>query len=94
MPLHELVTKTVKKLVTILITSLLTTVVSKKIKLVLSSKTRNLITNSPSPFKQMPCIYYLIQFKKDQTIIWVLIDSDSKVNAMTRSYTAKLELKV
>ena len=43
----------------------------------------------------MPCIHYPVQFQKDKkAIIWVLIDSDSKVNAMTLAYAKQLGLQV
>lgn len=41
---------------------------------------------------QVPCIYYLIQFKKDD--VHALIDSGSKINAMTPAYAWKLSLRV
>ena len=37
------------------------------------------------------CIHYPAQFQKDKGVtIWALIDSSSKVNAMTPSYAKKL----
>ena len=42
--------------------------------------------------KQVSYIYYLIWFKKNE--IQALIDSSSKVNAMTLTYAAKLDFKV
>ena len=36
----------------------------------------------------VPYIYYLVQFRKDnEATIWALIDSGSKMNAMTPVYT-------
>ena len=32
------------------------------------------------------CIYYPVQFQKDKEVIKALIDSGSKVNAMTLAY--------
>lgn len=49
--------------------------------------------NSPL-LERMPCIHYLVRFKKDQIKVNALIDSGSKVNAMTQSYVIKLGLKV
>lgn len=39
-------------------------------------------------------INYLVKFKKDQTKVQALIDSDNKINIMTPTYMAKLGLKV
>lgn len=47
-----------------------------------------------SPFKYILCIYYLMQFKKNQTKIWALLNFDSEINIMTLAYAAKLGLKV
>ena len=42
---------------------------------------------------QVPCIYYPVQFRKDQgAIIWVLIDLGSKVNTITPAYAKLLGL--
>ena len=41
-----------------------------------------------------PCICYLIRFKKSKVQVQALIDSGSKVNAMTPGYALKLGLKV
>ena len=46
------------------------------------------------PLKQVSCIYYLLRFWKDIVDVKALIDSGSKVNAMTPAYTSKLDLKV
>lgn len=42
----------------------------------------------------MSCIYYTIQFIKNQVKIQALIDSRNEVNAMTPIYASKLDLKV
>lgn len=42
------------------------------------------------PLKCMPYIYYLLQFKKNQIKVQVLINSGSKVNIITPAYTKKL----
>ena len=43
---------------------------------------------------RMPCIHYPVQFRKDQgATIRALINSGSKVNAMTLAYTKKLGLR-
>ena len=70
-------------------------------KLVLVSATSALVTGaSKEPQKvivldRMPCIYYPVQFRKDKgATIWALIDSASKVNAMTPAYAKQLGLQV
>ena len=42
----------------------------------------------------VPCVYYLVQFQKKKSMIWALIDSTKKVNAITPAYTTKLGIKV
>lgn len=44
--------------------------------------------------KRIPCIYYLLCFRKDQTKIQALIDFASEVNAISLAYAAKLGLKI
>ena len=44
--------------------------------------------------KWVPCIYYLLCFQKDTANVRALVDSGSKVNAMTPPYASKLGLKV
>ena len=44
---------------------------------------------------RVPCIHYLVQIWKDKgATIWVLIDSGSKVNAITPAYAKQLSLQV
>lgn len=87
MLLFKLVSKTVKKLVRILTTFLSIIVISKKADFTLNSEDLTLTTMDFTPsIDCMPYIYYLVQFKKDQTNIQALIDSDSEVNTMTRVY--------
>ena len=44
---------------------------------------------------RVPCICYLVQFLKDKgKDVLALLDSGSKVNAMTSAYTAQLSLKI
>ena len=44
---------------------------------------------------RLPCIYSLVQFRKNKgATIWVLIDLDSEVNAMTLAYAKQLGLQV
>lgn len=52
------------------------------------------IDNFTLSLKCIPCIYYLIWFKKDQVEVKTLLDSDNEFNAMTLTYIAKLGLKV
>ena len=42
---------------------------------------------------KVPCIYYPIQFQKDQEQIRVFLDSSSEVNAISPAYVEKLGLK-
>ena len=39
-------------------------------------------------------VYYPVQFWKDKSMIWGLINFGSKVNTITPTYTTKLGLKV
>ena len=41
----------------------------------------------------VPCIHYLVQFRKDKETIWALIDSNNEVYAMTPAYAKKLGLR-
>ena len=43
---------------------------------------------------RVPCICYPIRFKKNELQVQALLDSGSKVNAMTPRYVSKLGLKV
>ena len=43
---------------------------------------------------RVPYIYYLVQFRKDKEVIKALIDSGSKVNAITPAYAKQLGLQV
>ena len=44
--------------------------------------------------ERIPCIHYLIQFKKDKTLVQALIDSESEVNAMHPSFVKQLGLSI
>ena len=44
--------------------------------------------------EQVPCVHYLLRFRKDTTDVKALINSGSEVNAMTPTYTSKLSLRV
>lgn len=44
--------------------------------------------------KRIPCIYYLVQFKKDQVKVQALINSGNKVYIITPIYITKLDLKI
>lgn len=50
--------------------------------------------NSSLLVERLLCIYYLVRFKKDKTKVQALIDTSSKINAITPAYMAKLGLKV
>lgn len=52
------------------------------------------LNNSTLPLECMPYIYHLVQFKKDQAKIQVLLDFSNKINAMTSAYIAKLDPKI
>ena len=55
------------------------------------------VTASPkaNTLQRVPCIHYPIQFQRDQAgEVRALIDSDSKVNAMTLAFAARLGLSV
>ena len=71
----------VKKLVPVLATSALVTEVSKK--------------NQEVILDRVPCIHYPMQFRKDKkATIQALINSGSKVNAITPAYAKQLGLQV
>lgn len=79
------------------------TVTSKEAKTALSLEAPTLAINAPLslktitvplPLERVSCIYYPVQFKKDQTKVRALIDSSSEVNAMTPTYTKKLGLQI
>ena len=44
--------------------------------------------------ERVSSIQYLVKFKKDHTEVQALLDSGSKVNAMTPAYTAELGLRI
>lgn len=51
--------------------------------------------NDKIVLEKAPCIYYQLHFRKDkENEVQALINSDSKVNAMTLTYETKLGLKV
>ena len=52
------------------------------------------IENNLLALDRVPCIRYLIQFKKSEVQVQALIDSGSEINAMTPGYVSKLGLKV
>ena len=71
----------VKKLIPVLATSASVTEASKKAQEVILDR--------------VPCIHYPVQFRKDKrATIRALIDSGSKVNAMTPAYAKQLGLQV
>lgn len=49
---------------------------------------------STPPLKRMPCIYYLVWFKKDRANVLALFDSNSKVKTINLAYTTSLGLKI
>ena len=50
--------------------------------------------DKPLALDWMLCIHYPIWFKKSKVQVQALIDSGSKVNAMTLGYASKLGLKI
>ena len=64
---------------------------SKKLVLVLTTSV-SVIDGSKEVVK-VPCIYYPIRFQEGQEQIRVLLDSSSKVNAMSLAYAKKLGFK-
>ena len=68
---------------------------SRAKKLVSVSTTSSSVTEASGEdvaLDRVPCIHYPVQFKKNE--VRALIDSDSKVNAMTPGYASKLGLKI
>ena len=62
-------------------------------KLILVLTTFTLMTDvKKETLECVPCIYYLIQFKKNLDEIWALINSKSEVNVMAPAYANKLDL--
>ena len=43
---------------------------------------------------RVPCIHYLVRFRKDSSQIQALLDSRSKVNAINPAYASRLDLRV
>ena len=70
--------RTAKKLVSVLATSL--------------STTRASMEDTSLLLERVPCIYYLVQFKKNE--VQALINSGSEVNAINPAYAKKLGLCV
>lgn len=60
---------------------------------VLSPKASTFTTNTFLLLKCVPYIYYPIQFKKYQSKIQILINSNNEINIMTSIYTKKLNLQ-
>ena len=69
-----------KKLVSVLATSALVTAANKEAQEVILGR--------------VPCIHYPVQFRKDKEVIKALINSGSKVNAITLAYAKQLGLQV
>lgn len=42
----------------------------------------------------VPCIYYLVRFKKNKAEVQTLLNSDNEVNIITPAYTARLGQKI
>lgn len=67
---------------------------AQKLILVLATSILMIGAKKALALKHVPCIYYLIQFKKDIDKIQALIDSKSKINTMTPIYTKKLAFQM
>lgn len=52
------------------------------------------IDNFTLPFEWILCIYYPVQFKKDQAKVQALINFDNEVNTMNLTYIVKLSFKI
>ena len=78
-PFSKVLPKTSKKLVLVLATSALITEASKKDEMVL---------------ERILYIHYLFRFRKDIAKVKALLDFGNKVNTITPTYAAKLDLKV
>ena len=64
-------------------------------KLVSISATSTSVTDTKKEaLKRIPCIYYLVQFKKDKTQVQALVDLGSEVNAMYPSFAKQLGLPI
>ena len=66
---------------------------SKKLALVLAISVPVTDTSGKKVVK-VPCIYYLVWFQEDQKQVRVLLNSCSKVNAMSLAFTRKLSLHI
>ena len=51
------------------------------------------VTDSGEEVVRVPCIHYPVRFQEDQEQVRALLDSGSKVNAMSPAYAKKLGLK-
>lgn len=85
----------VKKLDSVLaiFTSMIVASIETVLAVVLSLKALILVNFSP-PLKRVLCIYYLMQFKKDQAKTLALINSSSKINTITPAYMARQSFKI
>lgn len=84
-----------KKLILILAIFISITKIGKKTSFIVALSFQVLAFNNFTlPLKHILCIYYLIYFKKNQTKIKALLDSNNKINIMTPTYVAKLDFKI
>ena len=65
----------------------------KKLVLVLATSTLMTSLNKKT-LEYIPCIYYLVQFKKHTMRVKALIHLESEVNAISPIYTKKLDLRI
>ena len=51
------------------------------------------VTNGSKEIVKVPCIYYPVRFQEDQEEVKALLNSGSKVNAISLAYIKKLGFK-
>ena len=76
---------------------MLQTTQAKKLVSVLATSTLVIGANKKAQemiLGRVPCIHHPAQFRKDKEVIKALIDSGSKVNAITPAYAKQLGLQV
>lgn len=81
----------VKKLAMVSATSILITGANIEVGFALATSFKVVFPDKSTPLlNYIPCIYYLLHFRKDQIDIQALIYFSSKVNAMILAYVKRL----
>lgn len=80
-----------KRLAVVLAAFISMTQVRRKAEIIASAL---VIDSATAPFEHILYIYHQIRFKKDQAKVKALLNSGSKINAMTPAFIAKQCLKV